>query len=330
MRRKPRRAPFLLVPLMMCTSATAGVPTLDSREYKLPLSPSKFEGSQIDVNETVDLFWTKVLKPLIARRLDAQDDGDSRAKKNFALDKERVIKFLDTDDCVLTQNGFSLRVRTDVGRDKDDKSPRELTIKYRTSDMFLAAAMILKGGAKTERSKFEEDISPAGNSAKGTDDRSDVRASFKSLFSASTKELVGDDTVVNKLGDAFDIYPTLKNALQAAGADKAAFKKSLKSGPVLSELAFDGAKVDLGPGVNADLTITIWYSREPAKKVPVTAEVSFKYKTDKGTLKAAVARRALVLFEAMQDELGEWLKLGGGNKTSLGLPDQCRKAIGDE
>jgi hypothetical protein len=53
---------------------------------------------------------------------------------------------------------------------------------------------------------------------------------------------------------------------------------------------------------------------------PFTAEISFKYETESGRVSEAMARRALKLFQAMQEGLGDWLTLERATKTSLALP----------
>jgi hypothetical protein len=55
----------------------------------------------------------------------------------------------------------------------------------------------------------------------------------------------------------------------------------------------------------------------------VVAEVSYKYQTEKGEVSAAVAWRALTLFRAMQEMLGDWTSPERQTKTAVGLPARC-------
>src|SRR5262245_38019395 len=63
---------------------------LKSREYKLMLDPAKFAGEPEPI---VDRFWDRVLKKVIADRLDRRNNGELRHKKRFALDPERHVVF---------------------------------------------------------------------------------------------------------------------------------------------------------------------------------------------------------------------------------------------
>jgi hypothetical protein len=85
---------------------------------------------------------------------------------------------------------------------------------------------------------------------------------------------------------------------------------------------FSGALVDLGNDTDADLDLTLWYAEGAAE--PMIAELSFKYKTRKGAVAGAVARRAMVLFQALQESLDDWASPEGETKTSLALPKGCR------
>jgi hypothetical protein len=129
---------------------------LDSREYKTMLDPQKFSGAPTP--DEANQFWGDMLKPIIERRLDARDDGEPRHKKKFKLEEERIVRFWDTDDCDLDRHGFVLRERVDVHDGQEDSSTREVMLKLRTPDLFLAAGTPLPAPGDQAEEKLEEDI----------------------------------------------------------------------------------------------------------------------------------------------------------------------------
>ena len=90
------------------------------------------------------------------------------------------------------------------------------------------------------------------------------------------------------------------------------------------ERVFSGAfaGVDLGNKIDAEFDLTLWHIAGAAQ--PVVAELSFKYEFDNGDLEGAVAWRALVLFRALQEMLGDWASPERETKTSLALPKSCQ------
>jgi hypothetical protein len=304
--------------------AQAGGIKLDSREYKLMLAPGKFAGED-EAAKVVDRFWHEALKPIIDGRLDTRHDGTPRSKNAFKPDSEqRHVLFRDTEDCLLDHNGYSFRERVRL-KNGDEKSNREVTLKFRTPDLFLASETALKGSNEEASTKFEEDIAPVIVS---TFDQSAHTSrvvvqprSMRSLFSLSTKETVGPDETFEVLGDVMQAYPDLRANLRKAGAPNDVAGSRLVAGIVIQELVFEGAKVDLGQDTDAEFALTLWYSQNHEKSSePLTAEISFKYDTDDGRVNEAVAQRALKLFQAMQEGLGAWSSPEHATKSSLALP----------
>ena len=318
---------LLLASTQASTQASAEGPRLDSREYKLMLEPAEFAGDQ--AAKIVDRFWDEALKPIIARRLDARDNGEPRSRKRFKLDKERVILFRDTEACLLDRNSYALRERVVLKNGEEDKSTREVTLKFRTPDIFLAAATELKGSSDEASTKLEEDISPVIVRARNPANNEMITLaqprSMRSQFSISTKQRVGRDARFDVLGDAMNAYPTLQDNLRKAGNSGLAMNSRLIRGIPIHELVFEGAEVDLGSGTDGEFALTLWYRRDAASSSkPLIAEISFKYDTDEGSVNAAVARRAQRLFEAMQDDLRGWSNPALGTKTSEALPAACQ------
>jgi len=305
--------------------AQAGGIEVDSREYKLMLAPTKFAGEE-EKAKAVDRFWREALKPIVDKRLDAQDDGTPRSKKAFKPDgKERHVLFRDTKDCLLDHNGYAFRERVRVKNGDEDSSTREVTLKFRTPDLFLASETALKGSSDEADTKFEEDIAPviasAFDQSTGTSRVVVQPRSMRSLFSVSTKESVGAHDRFDVLEHIMLAYPDLQSNLRKAGVSNDVASSNLVAGMAIRELVFEGAKVDLGRDTDAEFALTLWYPKNGrTSPEPFTAEISFKYETESGRVSEAVARRALKLFQAMQEGLGDWLSLEHATKTSLALP----------
>jgi hypothetical protein len=313
-----------LLGLWPAVSAAAGL-QLDSREYKLLLDPAKFSGEQPE--GIIGKFWDQQLKPIIAQRLDRRKNGEARDKGKFALDRERSVLFRDAGACVLNANGFSLRERVDLNNGQLDNSTRELTLKFRTPDIFLAGTSEIDAGGGKAKVKFEEDIAPLVEHTVAPSGK--ITAAFarppsiRSVFSKSVAQRLKPERAVGSLVDVAALYPGLLAKLKKSGVDGSMLNAALVSGQRFRELVFSNATVDLGDNVDAGFDLTLWYPAEAKDSRPVVAELSFKYKTDKGGVTEPVAWRALLLFRAMQEMLGEWTSAEQQTKTSLALPARC-------
>jgi hypothetical protein len=318
----------LALTLVILSSAAApagdGV-VLDSREYKLMLDPNAFVTAPSA--EAVNLFWDDMLKPVIERRLDRRNGGQARSKKRFKLDEVRTIRFWDTPSCALDAAGFVLRERADA----DAGDQRELTLKLRTPDLFLAAATDLPGRAAGASSKREEDIAPllVRTIDSSGADRAVVAqpASMRSLFAVSTKQQIRAADMPRRLSDLFALYPTLATSL--AQIDRTLVQTTdLVAGESVRELVFEGAEVDLGDDVDAEFALTFWYTgpnrgAAASTEPPAIAELSFKYSTADGRVPGSVSRRAMQLFMGLQEDLA-WARPDRATKTSSALPAPCR------
>jgi len=126
---------------------------ITSREYKLILNVNRFYNRQ----QGVVVFWdmTKYLIDKISPGLTFIDQNTKTT--TF----ERQTWYLDTPKHFMNQNGFSLRMRSERNKNKDEY---KMTLKYRSPDRFISAAQNLNYiGIKRKHSKnkFEEDIVPA-------------------------------------------------------------------------------------------------------------------------------------------------------------------------
>jgi len=298
---------------------------IDGREYKLLLDPDVFAGKAPD--KAAKNFWSRRLKPLIEETLGAPSNGQSRAEGELELKKQRIITFFDSKKHILHKNGFALRKRTTLKNGAPD-GPPEVTLKFRTPDMLLAAEYCQAAKEGAGETTFEEDIAPlqVSRGKKGVA-VPDPRATY-SRFAVST-ELTGD-TSFGTLKDAFARFGSLRKTLERraeAGVDPAT---KLLSGPTILELVFQEAFVDLGEKLDAEFGFTLWYFQKSAHEGnlwkdltsgrldPSVAEISFDFDTKNGRMDADAAERASKLFIAMQEELsGDPQE---ASKTELALP----------
>jgi hypothetical protein len=305
MRRFAFVASLCAAVLLAAPAAPKGI-ELDSREYKLMLRPEKFGA---DPAKKVGEFWDKTLGPLIR-------DSGLKTKNGLSRHRERSIEFLETGDCLLNRHGYALRIRAKTNAGSKDE--REVTLKLRAPDALFVSLIKLKASDKKAKSKFEEDVTALAPSSKPPPEL-DLPRRSRSLFSRSVTVKIDGPPHLKKLGDLLDLYPNFDKRLdQFAKVDWSA---GLNPGKDVSEHVFDEAVVELAPGAEAEITLTIW--NVGTEQV---AEVSFKYDLDPdsdGPQEAMVTFRAARLFDAMQKGLSAWIDQESETKTSFGLPDQC-------
>jgi hypothetical protein len=299
-----------------CAAATAQEPKLQSREYKLMLDPKRFD--RLAPQRVVDQLWTTKLAGIIATHLDKRSDGGTRAKGLFDKTKQRKVVFRDTNEtCLLDRQGYIFREHT---RLKDGKPDREVTLKFRSPDIFLAAARM----PATGDSKFEEDITPVVivSSGKPAVARFATPPSMRSLFSASETRDVPADVRLTTLADVVRVFPELGTRLETAAV---APSEAVRPGRAFNEMVISGGTVDLGSSLDAEFDVTLWYDGLPGRGKPETAELSFKYDVKNGRVSGEAAARALRLFTALQSDLADWTSPDRETKTSVGLSTVCKK-----
>ena len=300
---------------------------LTGREYKLLLDPRKFAGAPSDARAMS--FWTYKLKPTIRDSLDARNSGESRASGALSLKKQRVVQYDDTGKLLLHRHGFALRRRVFVEDGRPVGVP-ELTLKFRTPDILLAAAFAERSSAlHVEKRKFEEDIAPLQVGPQDSTAKRVARTRSHRPYSRFTVSLYLDfDAELRKLGDAFQRFGPFKDELEDAQRAKVPKRLKLHPGPRVAEFVFENAEVDLGRKRDAAFGLTLWYFVKPGARhwkraasgalKPDVAEISYDYGTDEGRVDAAVSRRASRLFQAMQETLPVSRK--ATSKTELALP----------
>lgn len=297
---------------------------LKAREYKLLLEPRSAPQPSL---EAVGAFWERQLRPIIVRRLDPRDGNKPRHEQTFLTVEERLIRFRDTQGCVLTNKDYALRERVSAHSDARAASIGEITLKLRMPDMFVVASTDLSGSEGGAQTKLEEDIAPLEISDPHHQNGSIAVSrprSMRSRFSLSTSQACPAGRRPCTLADIFVLFPTLEDQLQRAGAR---FSPShvLYDGPLIREFVFKGAKVRLGDNITGKFALTLWQFGDAEQEQEI-AEISFKCKTLDGLMPGNAARRAFDLFIGLQEDLANGINLHHASKTALALPLRCKGA----
>lgn len=292
---------------------------IDSREYKLILDESKL---QREPASAINTLWDD-LKPMIDQSVGMKADGSHRYSGKFTLAKQRAIRYWDTanlNKCVLDRNGYSVRERTKMKDGKEKYNDREITLKFRSPDLYLASRTDIQGkrGAK---SKLEEDIVPVFTKpkAQGAQVNSDAKPTFRSIYSYSLTQPMSSREKLTEVNDLLGLFNGLERHLRE---NDAKVERQQAVAPVsdltLYELVYDGTQVDLG-NMTADFSISLWYKQigTPMVGPPLIAELSFKYPLSKNkeTATRTVLSRAMSLFSHMQQL--DWISTTSSTKTGL-------------
>jgi hypothetical protein len=301
----------VLSALMQTTAVGKGI-DLDSREYKLMLVEEHFGGGTPE--QSVDRFVRDQLEPAVRRNFGAEA-ADELAREGLDLDERRLVRFWDTDACALIKHGFALRDRVDLDADDRPATKGEITLKFRSPDLFLAASTRLDAhaGAEDPESKFEEDIGALAVRGAAEEAVVAVPRSSRSQFSRSTKQKVDPDAMPRTLNEVEELYPKFEDDLRQV-AGEIDMSEALTPSPVYRELVYESSKLDLARDTKAKFALTIWYQGANNRDAAL-AEVSFSYDTDDGAVRAEAAQRARDLLLAMQDL--EWADPAAPTKTAL-------------
>ena len=299
-------------------------PEIDGREYKLLLDPDEFRGAP---DKAAAKLWNRLVR-LIDKHLDGRDGDGSRARGSLALDKERIVTFVDSKKKhVLDENDFALRSRTTFEGGRPEDKP-EITLKFRSSDLLLAEEYCRAAKSEPGKTAFEEDIAPLQVSRGKKGVVVPDPPSTYSRFAVSTERRLNGS--FETLDHVFAKFAMARETLRRNAGNGADGGVRLVTGPTILELVFGDAKVDLGGAIEAEFAFTLWYFLEGhAKSYPweqakagklaaTVAEISFDFKIEDGRMDADAAERALKLFVAMQEKLP--VNREGTSKTKLGLP----------
>jgi len=302
-----------LAALIQTAAVAAKGIEIDSREYKLMLEPEHFSGAAPE--DAVSRFVRDQLEPAL-RRSFGDEAADELAEKGLEVDERRRVRFWDTDTCLLTETGFALRERVDLEEDGRPASEPEITLKFRSADLFLAANTELeaRGGAKDVESKLEEDVGALAVRAASGDAIVAVPRSSRSQFSRSTTQTIDRDAAPRALMAVDDLYPKFDNDLRLlAGASD--LSAALTPGLDYHELVYESAMIDLEEDTKTRFALTIWYEGAANRDRPALAEISFSYDTDNGEVSAEVAKRSREMLLLMQDL--DWANPALPTKTAL-------------
>jgi hypothetical protein len=263
------------------------MPVIGSREYKMMLKASKFNGGADELNEAATALWQGVASVILPNTIAVSGTDDIARRR-------RQVSFYDTADHWLRQNDYVVRERRDV-----DSQERQLTLKFRHPDRFYSQDRVMEPADKfTKDLKFEEDIKP----------------SFQSLYSYSSNVVLKEKMTIEKLEQVGEYYPGLEKAVKT-------FPREAKLTSVGDFTAFENVikgtsfQIRKDPELLATCSLTLWYTDEADEK-PLIAEFSFKYVDDKEDYSGKAAHRAYLSYLAMQEQLKSWIDSQSMTKTA--------------
>lgn len=291
---------------------------LDAREYKLLLRAEKLGGDH-DV-ATARSFWERHMRPVVIGWAGSEKRASLAIDGKLDLDKDRLVVFSDTREGILGANGFSLRWRGSQESKDGEKRKRETTLKLRTADLYVAAAMDLPGAKASAEQKLEEDIAPLA--IMPGPDRAKREACFadppgtRSRFSRSTRQKAD---LPCSIGAVRALYPTLGVSIESLGGIVPGDDETLIEGPEVHEIVYEGITVDIGDAPAAEFALTFWRIGKGARQRNV-AEISFKCDLTQGDMPPEPAQRAYDLFVAMQTGMRDIVERSELSKTALAIP----------
>lgn len=257
-----------------------------SREYKIMLRPKLFAGAEKSLVASAQALSRDVSEQIGTVALGVTG-GLSRIKTR------RLITFLDTRTHHLNRAHY-------IFRERRDGSKREVTLKFRHPDRFLAQARDMHVKKfQDAKTKFEEDI----------------KAPFVSLHSFSTTVEVDDRVTFAQLRDVMELFPDLSGRI--AGSDDEPLQ--VVNDFTARELVLNGANAQIGktPRVDAEWALIVWYDERKNAENPVAVELSFRYGDKNEEYGGGVTRRAADIFNAIQSELGKWVDPKPRTKTAF-------------
>jgi hypothetical protein len=259
-----------------------------SREYKIMLRPKLFTGAEKALLAHAHALWRGVAGKVGPVTLGTAGDL-SRIKTR------RLITFHDTPKRRLNEARYIFRERREeIG------SVREVTLKCRHPDRFLAQAREMQAKASEAKTKFEEDI----------------KAPFVSLYSFSTTLAVDADAAFTKLRDVLRLFPDLAKRMD--GTSDAEPLRAVNNFTA-REVVIDGATMQIGktPKVNAEWALIVWYAAYGEDGKPVAVELSYRYGDKDEVYGGGVTRRASAVFDAIQSRLQRWVDPKPMTKTAF-------------
>lgn len=290
---------------------------LDAREYKLLLNPHSFD--QYPTLEAINAFWDEHIRHIVQLI-------DPNAYP-FQESRYRLIRFLDTQRCELTNNDLILRTRQKTDDQFVPKvSDVEVTLKLRMPDQFVVRSSHLARAVDEDeglvQTKFEEDIGPLEVLAvQGPDTRvvRPIKISTRNRFSLSSSVTLQGSASVKSLAHVFALFPGAEDRVAVSTGQT---DLELVAGPLIHEYAFKKGLVTLDGGIDAEFTMSLWCFESPDRR-PDIVELSFVVEADDGRVQGSVARQAYNLFNSFQRNLASIIDPENTSKTSLSLPPTC-------
>ncbi len=252
---------------------------VNSREHKMLLEPSLFPSQQVDV--AVAAFADDI-ELAVQTELGRNVSGSLRELRRL-----RRIEFLDVrGSCDLRTAGLALRERVDMTPGR--QPAREITLKARSSDRYIAAAADFE--TSQGEGKFEEDIAPP----------------YRSVFSNSRSIEIGLNDAFDRYRDATGLFPGMGDMVADPGVEFEAV-----SGLQIEEHKYGEFEIDLGE-LDAEMSLTLWYTGD---RTPISAEVSFKYETEGESFPVRSIERVMQLFDLLK-ALEPWRATESLTKTA--------------
>jgi hypothetical protein len=259
-----------------------------SREYKIMLRPKLFTGAEKALLAHAHALWRDVAGKVGPVALGAAGDLSH-------IKTRRLITFHDTPKHRLNDARYIFRERR-----AENGSGREITLKFRHPDRFLAQARKMQAKASAAKTKFEEDI----------------KAPFVSLYSFSTTVAIDAEAAFTKLRDVSRLFPVLAKRLDDAGD---AEPLRAVNNFTAREVVIDGATMQIGktPNVDAEWALIVWYDAHGEGGKPVAVELSYRYGDKDEEYGGGVTRRASNVFDAIQSKLERWVDPNPMTKTAF-------------
>jgi hypothetical protein len=258
-----------------------------SREYKVMLRADRFGGPDDAVRARIAEFWADLGRAL----------GDQETSLEGAFGEikhRRRVRFYDTEDHFLHESSYVFRERVDA-----DTGAREMTLKYRHPDRYVAADREMSAAGEEAETKFEEDVKPP----------------FASVFSFSTTTAVGPEDAFDTLRHVAELYPGLPDALDDLPEH---VPLHLVGDFSARETVFVGGEVRLGRHqVPARCAIVMWHDDDDPNTPPVVVEFSYKYGDDQEDYGGSLARDAHDLLQMLFSALPKWVSGKALTKTGL-------------
>ena len=259
-----------------------------SREYKLLLCAHLFTGAEDELLRKAGAFWRAFTQAIRAIVLDTDGALDT-------ITKRRCIRFYDTQGQRLRKHDYIFRERVDLV-----SGDREVTLKFRHPDRYVAQDRNMAADGQRSTAKFEEDIKPP----------------YQTLYSYSTTQQIAEDKQLNRMNDPGRLYPGLPEQLHTYDAEEAI---TVVGTGTVRELVLTGGDFQIGqePKVEAECALIVWYDAREDAQTPKVVEFSFRYSNHEEKYPGAVAQCAYDVFQRLQGEtLARWVDPASKTKTA--------------